>query len=204
MSANYAEATIVWGANSMTLLELMKTQTGVCDGDDSQDIALSLYLQIAGEAAENYCDNVLASQDTTEQHPVKFSPVALRYYPVTALNAVTIDGDDMTTDYEVFDSEGVDYLTSSRTGSTSENSFKQMNIAYTAGYDPLPADLGSAIVVAASSYETGTGATGEVKRESVVGVGSIEYSVAADDGNSSGFLSSNVTGVLDKYSRRYL
>jgi len=204
MSANYAEATMEWGTNSMTLLEFMKMQTGVCDGDDSQDMSLSLFLQIAGEAAENYCDNTLALCDTTEQHPIKFSPIALRYYPVVTLNAVTIDGDDVTTDYELFESEGVDYVTSSRTGATRENAFKQMNIAYSAGYEPLPTDLGSAIVIAATSYESGTGATGEVKKESVVGVGSIEYAVSADDANSDGFLSSNVTGVLDKYKRRYL
>jgi hypothetical protein len=204
MSADYSIATIQWSGNTMTLLELLKTQSDVCEGDDSQDAMLTLFLQIAGEACENYCDNTLALCDTTEQHPIKFSPIALRYYPVVALNAVTIDGVDVTSDYEIFESEGVDYVTASRTGSAKENAFKQMNIAYSAGYEPLPADLGSAIVSAAISYNTGTGATGEIKKESVVGVGSIEYSVAADDGNSSGFLSANVTGVLDKYARRYL
>jgi hypothetical protein len=79
-----------------------------------------------------------------------------------------------------------------------------MNIAYTAGYEPLPADLGAAIATAAISYEQGTGASGEVKKESVVGVGSIEYSVSTDDGGADGFLSAAVTGTLDRYRRSYL
>jgi hypothetical protein len=134
---------------------------------------------------------------------VKISPVSLRYYPLVALNAVTIDAVDVTVDYETFESEGVDYVTSSRTSSTLPDGFKQMNIAYTAGYEPLPADLGAAITTAAISYEQGTGATGEVKRESVVGVGSIEYNTSTDDNGSVGFLSASVTGSLDKYRRDY-
>ena len=203
MSANYAEATIVYGAaQSITLLQLVKDKLGIVDG--TQDDELTLYLQIAGEACEAYCDNVLAEQATTEQHPVKSSPIALRYYPFVTLNAVTVDGDDVTADYETFESEGVDYVTSSRTGATYPSGFDQMNIAYTAGYEPLPADLGAAIASAAISYEQGTGATGEVKRESVVGVGSIEYNTSTYDNGSDGFLSAAVTGTLDRYRRSYL
>ena len=203
MSANYALATIVYGAaQSITLLQLVKDKLGIVDG--TQDYELTLYLQIAGEACEAYCDNVLAEQATTEQHPFKISPIALRYYPFVTLNAVTVDGDDVTADYEAFESEGVDYVTSSRTGCTKPDGFKQMNIAYTAGYEPLPADLGAAVAAAAISYQTGTGATGTVKRESVVGVGSIEYSVDSEDSGSTGFLSAQVTGTLDKYRRSYL
>jgi len=202
MAADYAAATIVYGANTITLLELIKQKLNITD--TAQDDELSLYLQIAGEACETYCDNVLAEQATTEQHPVKSSPIALRYYPFVTLNAVTVDGDDVTADYETFESEGVDYVTSSRTGCTNPDGFKQMNIAYTAGYEPLPADLGAAIASAAISYEHGTGATGEVKRESVVGVGSIEYNTSTDDNGSDGFLSAAVTGTLDRYRRSYL
>jgi len=202
MAANYAEATIVYGANTITLLELIKQKLNIAD--TAQDDELSLYLQIAGEACETYCDNVLAEQATTEQHPVKSSPIALRYYPFVTLNAVTVDAVDVTDDYEVFESEGVDYITSSRNSITRASGFNQMNIAYTAGYEPLPADLGSAIVSSAISYEQGTGATGEIKKESVVGVGSIEYNTSTDDNGSDGFLSAAVTGTLDRYRRSYL
>ena len=203
MSANYAESTISYGAaQSITLLELVKPKLNIVD--NSQDDELTLYLQIAGEACEAYCDNVLAEQAATEQHPYKSSPIALRYYPFVTLNAVTVDGNDVTTDYETFESEGVDYVTSSRTGRTCPSGFTQMNIAYTAGYEPLPADLGAAVAAAAISYQTGTGASGEVKKESVVGVGSIEYNTSTDDNGSDGFLSAAVTGTLDRYRRSYL
>jgi len=205
MAADYSSATIEYGSGptSITLLELVKQKLGIVDG--TQDDELSMYLQIAGEACEAYCDNVLAEQDTTEQHAATFSPVALRYYPFVTLNAVTVDGTDVTDDYETFESEGVDYVTIARTATNYPDGFKQMNIAYTAGYEPLPADLGAAIASAAISYEQGTGATGEVKKESVVGVGSIEYTTANDaSSGSTGFLSSSVTGTLDKYKREYL
>ena len=202
---NYSEATISYGDSlSTSLLDLVKQRLDISPVDTSRDDELILYLQIAGEACEAYCDNVLAEQPTTEQHPVKSSPIALRYYPFVTLNAVTVDGDDVTADYETFESEGVDYITSSRSGCTSPSGFKQMNIAYTAGYEPLPADLGAAITITAVNYLTGKGASGEVKKESVVGVGSIEYATSGDDSGADGILSSTVTGVLDKYKRRYL
>jgi hypothetical protein len=162
-----------------------------------------MYLQIAGEAAEAYCDNVLAEKDAKESHPVVFSPIALRYYPVTTLNAVTIDGDDLTANYDLYESEGVDYITASPTGIRS--GFSQMNIAYTAGYEPLPADLGFAIVQAGISYDIGSSA-GTVKKESVVGVGSVEYSVDDTSGSAMrvGQLPSAAVAVLENYRRRYL
>ncbi len=203
MSADYAAATVVWGANTTTLLDLLKLRLDICSTDTSQDELLALCLQIAGEACEAYCDNVLAKQAVTEQHPRKVSPIALRYYPFDELTLVTVDGEDVTESYETFESEGVDYLTSSREGCTRETSFKQMNIDYNAGYEPLPADLATAIASAAIGIEQGTGAKGEIKRESVVGVGSIEYATSGDDGGSHGGLSSTVTGTLDKYKREY-
>jgi hypothetical protein len=205
MSADYSSATISYGPTptTITLLELFKQKLGITD--NSRDDELSMYLQIAGEACESYCDNVLAKQVVIEQLPYKVSPVALRYYPVNALTTVEVDGEDKTTDYEIFESEGVDYVTSSRSGVTLPDGFLQMNLTYDAGYEPLPADLGSAITMAAISYETGTGATGEVKKEMVVGVGSIEYTTSNDAASSStGMLSSSVTGTLDKYRREYV
>jgi hypothetical protein len=201
MSANYAEATIEWGANSITLLELMKQELGITD--NAQDVQLSMYLQMAGDASESYCDNVLASFDTSEQHAISFDPIALRYYPVTALNAVTIDGDDLTANYDLYESEGVDYITASPSGIRS--GFSQVNIAYTAGYDPLPTDLGFAVVQAGVSYQIGSSA-GTVKKESVVGVGSVEYSVDDTSGSASrvGQLLSAAVAVLENYRRRYL
>jgi hypothetical protein len=201
MAANYAIATIVWGASSITLLELMKQKLSIID--NAQDDELSMYLQIAGEAAEAYCDNVLAEQAASELHPVTFSPISLRYFPATAIASVDVDGNDVTADYSLYNSEGIGYATTSTSSATYPNGFKQLTINYTAGYEPLPADLGAAITTAAISYEQGTGATGEVKKESVVGVGSIEYNTSTDDNGSVGFLSASVTGSLDKYRRDY-
>jgi hypothetical protein len=206
MAADYCAATIEWGGNTMTLLDLMKKQLDMCTTDTSMDAELCLWLQMAGEACEAYCDNVLAAQDVTERHPATHSPVSLRYWPVSDVTnaTVVIDGQDVSTDYEFFYGGGVDFITVSRTGRTLPDGFKQMDITYRAGYEPLPSDLAYAIVAAGNSYNSGIAGTGEIKRESVVGVGSVEYATSADQAGNYGVLSSNVIATLDKYRRLHV
>ena len=204
--ADYSTATVAWSGNTLTLLELLKQQLDMCITDTSRDDELSLWLQMAGEACEAYCDNALAAGDVTERHAVTFSPVSLRYWPVfsTDTATITIDGEDVTADYEFFYGPGVDYVTVSRTSRTCPDQFKQMDITYEAGYEPLPTDLGYAIVATARNYDSGVVGTGEVKKESVVGVGSIEYATSADDTGSFGSLSSVTVTTLDKYRRLHV
>ena len=204
--ADYSTATVAWSGNTLTLLELLKQQLDMCITDTSRDSELSLWLQMAGEACEAYCDNALAAGDVTERHAVTFSPVSLRYWPVfsTDTATITIDGEDVTADYEFFYGPGVDYVTVSRTSRTRPDQFKQMDITYQAGYEPLPTDLGYAIVATARNYDAGVVGTGEIKRESVVGVGSIDYATSADDTGSYGSLSSITVTTLDKYRRLHV
>jgi hypothetical protein len=199
----YAEATIVWGTSTMTLLDLLKKQMDICENDSSQDEMLSLWLQIAGEACENYVNNVLALKEVTEQHAGTFSPVSLKYYPVVSLTTITVDGEDVTADYELFEGTGIDYATVSRTSCTNAEAFKQMTLTYQAGFEPLPTDVGFAIVKTGQSYSNETGGTGQVKAESVVGVGRIEYSVDEASSGSYGSLSNSVIAILDNY-RKYI
>ena len=198
--SDYATATIQWGVNSLTLLQLLKQQLDMCDNDTSRDEELSLWLQMAGLACEAYCDNVLCLQEATERHACTFSPITLRYHPVQSITSVTVDGVDATADYELFFDVGLDYATISRTGASKGDKFNQMDLVYQAGLEPMPADLGYAIVLTATSYESQTSGTGLVKKESVVGVGSIEYATGDDEGGT-GVLSATTTSVLDKYRR---
>ena len=199
---DFAAATIEWGTtpDTITLLELTKQLLEIVD--TSQDTELSMYLQIAGEAAESYIDNKLALQEVTEEFASSFYPVPLRFYPFGTLTSVTIDGDDQTADWSVYFEPGVAWATVSATASSNSDGFNQLAITYTTGYEPLPAQVGFAIAQIAIAYQESAGSpTGAVKKESIVGVGSIEYVTAADTDGSAGAMSPSTIGVLDKYRR---
>lgn len=194
---DFAASTIAWGASTITLLELMKQLLDIVDA--SQDDELSMYLQIAGEAAESYVDNKLALQEVKEQFPSQRSPIALRYYQVSSLDAVDLDGQDLTADWSLYFSEGIAWA---EDGSKCGTSFEQLIVTYQAGWEPLPAEIGYAIVQIAIAYQQSAGsAPGAVKKESIVGVGSVEYVTAADANGNTDLLSPSTRGVLEKYRR---
>lgn len=194
--SDFAAATIAWGSETITLLQRVKDIQ--CITDDGQDDEIALYLQMAGEGAESYCDNKLCLQACTEQIARSHSPVALRYWPFVSLTTVVDDTEDVTADWETFISDGVAYVTSNRTAINHATGFQQLVLEYQAGYEPLPAELGEAICRA--SINLGQQATGAVKKESVVGVGSVEYQT--DDGIYGGFTSGQLS-ILAKYARWY-
>ncbi len=80
--------------------------------------------------------------------------------------------------------------------------FDQVEIRYTAGYNPVPADMGYAIVQAGVSYDTG-GSGGAVRVERVTGVGSIEYATGEEQYVRVGQLPASAVAVLDRYRRYY-
>jgi hypothetical protein len=203
MSANFAEATIEWGANTITLLDLMKDILGITD--NTQDVELSLYLQIAGEACEKYIDNKIAEQTVEERIAKAFDPVALRYWPAKTLSAVTVGGEDVTTEFELFTTDGIVWSVRDTCSGRVDTCFNQMKLSYTAGYEPIPTELGYAVVVAGIAYQSERGAvSGAVKRESVVGVGSVEYDVGDDTATGVGILPAGIIPVLDGYKRYHV
>ena len=202
MSANFAIATVEWGTtpDSITLLQLTKDLMGITD--NSRDDELSMYLQMAGEACEKYIDNKLAQQEVKEDVASAHSPFSLRFWPSSAPTAISIDGEDVLADFTAYISDGIMWISKSTSSSESTCGFKQMTVTYTAGYEPLPAEIGYAISRTAIAYEAQQGASsGAVKKEVVQGVGSIEYATDADSVGSVGLLSPATVGVLDMYRR---
>ena len=203
MAVDYASATIEYGATptSMTLLELTKKLAGIVD--NSQDDDLTLYLQMAGEAAEQWIDNKLVMQAVTENYAASKSPVALRFYPASDLTLVEIDAVDVTTDWELMTSDGITWTLNNRNSASRTDYFNQMVIGYSAGFDPLPAEVGFAIAQIAIGYdESGGSAVGSVKKEVVNGVGSVEYVTGTDSDGSVGVIAPATIRTLEKY-RRY-
>jgi hypothetical protein len=203
--ADFANAIVEWGPSpeSITLLELLKGQLDITD--NARDPELSMYLEMAGQAAEKYIDNIIDQRDVTENISISRHPVPARYDPVSGLTSITVDGEDVTANYELFQDEGLSWAVKDRSGGAITGSFDQMTLVYTAGYDPIPADLGFALVQASMSYEAGGAASGgEVKREQVTGVGTIEYSTSDDSSSQNikvGMLPGVATAVLNLYRR---
>jgi len=199
MAVDYASATLEYGATpeTLTLLEFMKRITGA---DDTVDDEYTLYLQLAGEAAESFADNKLVRQEASERFPLVNTPISLRYDPVESITSVTIDGDDVTTDWSLYSSDGVYYA---ENGFDAGDPFKQLVITYSAGYDPLPADVGYAIVkVAITISENAAAPSSGIKKEVINGVGSVEYLTPADvSGSDVGLLSPATVGTLMRYRR---
>jgi hypothetical protein len=163
---------------------------------------LSLYLDMAGTACEGYIDNKIVAQDVTEQFAMSRTPVGLRYWPAGDVANVTIDSVDVTAEYETYTSDGIQWEAKETCGSSRSTCFDQMSITYSAGYDPVPSDLGYVLARTGMAYGNQAGGVGSVRKESVVGVGSIEYQTDEDAEGSSGLISSASISVLQKY-RRY-
>ena len=187
-----------------TLLDMTKQLLGIEPADTSRDQELSQFLEMAGQAAERYIDNIIEQREVTEQIARRKEPVALRYWPVTGPLSVTVDGADLSGEFSTYRDDGLGWAVRSTCNLWRNCCFEQMNLTYTAGYNPLPADLAYALAQSGASYETG-GTGGAVKRETVVGVGSIEY-VAGDEGGAAqrvGQLPASAVAVLDTYRRKF-
>lgn len=199
MAVDYANAIIEWGSGTITILELTKQKLGITD--NSQDDELSMYIDMAGQACEAYIDNKIVEQVVTEQYAYVKSPQALRFWPANTLSAVIIDGEDVTEDWEMFSSDGVVWNVRDKCNTDIMDCFKQMSVTYTAGYNPVPSDVGYAIVATSLNYESNSGGTGAIKKEVVQGVGSVEYVTDSDSMGSVGLISGTSLGVLERYRR---
>ena len=204
MSADYANAVIDWPGDISTMIDLLKFRLGIGSNDTSQDEVLTLYLTMAGEAAENYIDNKLVKQEVIERIAIPYSPIDLRYWPADAPTLIELESEDVTTDYESFVQDGIRWT--AKNGSATLNcdsDFKQLDVTYEAGYDPVPADIAYALTSTAIRYSNDAGnVSGAVSKEVVNGVGSITYDTTGDSEGSVGMLTPSAMGVLEKY-RRY-
>lgn len=218
-------AAVDWPAVSVealapqTLLDLMKLYMGIDSGDASQDEALGRALNMAGPICEKYVDRLISKRSFKEYFQSHFGTVTLHNYPVDAGEPidVTLDG---TTDssYSVFYSQwGLPQLTRQSQQADMPldwRSFAQVIVTYTAGWDPLPADLAQAIVYVAgdlsasegTSSPPGGGGSGEIKSMSIHDVGSITYDVGTTSGrggeiSSFGLINDTATHLLSRYKR---
>jgi hypothetical protein len=200
---DFANDVIEWGSppTQLTLLALTKQLMGIVD--TARDAELSMYLDMAGNAAERYIDNIIEQREVTERIAKKYVPVALRYWPVGLVSSVMVDGVEAVGDFTQGYDDGIGWVIEGVSNYMISHSFKQMDITYLAGYNPLPSDLGFAIVRGAILYSENAAVGGPVKKQVIEGVGSIEYDTSSNESTATGMLPASSTAVLDQYRRIY-
>lgn len=198
---DFANAVIQWGAtpDEITLLALMKQTMGI--DDDLRDAELSMFLDMAGVAAEQYIDNIIEQREVTERISKERTPVALRYYPVTDVTSILIDGVETVGEFTQGFDDGIAWSIKGVSTFAKSISFKQMDITYTAGFNPIPSQIGYAIVRSAMLYEANATVGGPIKKQVVDGVGSIEYDTSGTETAGVGLLGASAVAALDPYRR---
>ena len=204
MAVDYANALVESFCNEdKTLMELVKEMLGICHNDTSQDPMLCLYIEMACSAAELYIDNKIVRQSVTERIAHPYNPVPLRYWPAGEPTAAASDGDDVLDMYSTFVQDGITWVTTSTCGKDKSCCFKQLDITYDAGYDPIPANAAYALAATAVGYSKNAGnVSGAVSKEVVNGVGSITYDTGGDSESNVGVMTPTSIAVLELY-RRY-
>jgi hypothetical protein len=198
--SDFANAVIDAGGVNTSLLELTKQLLEIDPLDTTRDTELSVFIDMAGDAAERYIDNILLQRPVTERFKNVYSPVALRYWPGGTVSSVLIDGVESVTDYSELYQDGLEWVL--KDFNSSCKSWTQMDIVYQAGYDPLPSEVGYAIARGAISYDSEAVGSGPVRKESIVGVGSVEYDTSVASSTNVGMLPASSIAALQPY-RRY-
>lgn len=150
MPANprYSITRVITPADSMELITLdqAKAALGIPPTDTSQDAKLTAQIASVSAAVNNYCNRVFVVQ--TYQDQLRYvtnwlypgQPIRTRQFPLIDPLTVTQDGTALDpTALEVSPSEGAIYrldgaLVAAWTGTS-------ILVDYTAGFDPIPADV---------------------------------------------------------------
>jgi len=193
------------------LLAVLKQILGICEVDSSEDAALTAYLNGAISACETYLDRVIISQRSVTERLVNIrAPRVLRYRPVGALQAVTYEGDDVLSDWELIKHTDYAELHNVNDWRFCVDYDEELVVTYQAGFTDCPYDLMLAISQAAASMRSMAGVGGTapgmvVKKEMMNGIGSVEYDIDSQIAGTSSFglLPPQTIQILDIYRGYY-
>ena len=201
-------------------LATAKNKLGILDA--TQDAEVTAALNAALAFAEHYCDRrFLYARETLRKFVDRdFEGVFVDRYPIAKIHSVTSSSG--VSNNNVHNSAGI-VFTHNRHGLFSHRANEEVTIDYEGGYKALPADLeycfwqifGAVWPTYDPSMVGGGGGTtvvsGEIKKRTVVGVGSVEYTTSADGASSGGagvsadwsaVMPGAVQAVLSLYMRR--
>jgi hypothetical protein len=157
VSADYRISRVTTPATSLALVTLdqAKAALGIDPADTSQDAALQQQIDSVSQAINNYCDRVFVVQSYRDQVRGACGrwgePLVTRQYPIVLdpggvpLVAVVDDGAALDpTLLEVYPETGSLYRLDAASLDPSVWASPLLVVDYTAGFDPIPADVQSA------------------------------------------------------------
>jgi len=215
-----AYVTILPSGGKIDLLTLFKLYLG--ERGATRDCQLIVHLEMASTFIEKYIDNIIMKRKVIERFVHRQWPIVLRYNPTGDFLRFDLDGKPVAVgsgDYKwwVYVEDGLTWLSPSNNGCCAifrECRFRQIEIEYEAGYDPIPPDLAHAMLLTAAGLENkqGTGkinigGEGVIKKEVIQGVGSLEYDTSQSGGvnmtGAVGPIPFEAVEILNLYRRLY-
>lgn len=209
----YQLTRIVTPAGSMALMTLdeAKAALGIPAGDTSQDAALTMQMEATSVAVNNYCNRIFVVQ--TYQDTFRYvtnwlyggQALRTRQFPIAVddggvpLVSVIEEGAELDGSlWEVYPEEGALYrrLDSGLVGSWLGNS---IIVDYTAGYDPIPADVRSAALEWLGARWGGTGRDPSLRSETIPDLITQTYDSGASSSTGSTAIPGGTRDLLAPY-----
>jgi hypothetical protein len=195
-----------------------RLQVGLLAADATQDVQIAAAMSVALAYAENYCDrNFLFKRQIARKRFTRFGEdIFMDRYPIGRVYAITYVTSGMaiaSTNYFVHAQSGIVDI---------HQQGLPVDIDYDGGFKALPADLEYALWkmfgVVWADFDPAAGggvvaagpSIGAVKKQTIVGVGSIDYetgsapatAVAGVAADLSAVMPGAVQATLDSYARR--
>lgn len=188
-------------AEPLTTLERMKARLGITD--TSQDENLTILIQAASDAVAAFLgyDPTLLSYSEVRDGNGRDKMVT-NYAPVKSVSSVQVNEQTYT---EASDYKGPGYQYDDLAiflmgGAAFQKGRRNVRLAYTAGYDPIPGDIQEAVEQTVHSMYSGQTIDPNMSGESVPGVYSASY---REGGANVGAVPTASYRLLDHYVKKY-
>jgi hypothetical protein len=196
-------STLVTPATERNLVTLddLREQLRVRAGDTANDDWYTKVIARSSLAAERYCNRIFAQQDYADTFATGASgspsePLVLGQAPIDPASiTVMLDGGALGNDgYQLDPIVGHLWRVGTYWTSTSG-----LSVAYTAGFDPIPADVQQAVLDLATMENAGRGRDPMLRATESPGLGRQEYWVGGPPGGS--LIPQDIASLLNPYRR---
>jgi len=211
-NVRYSITRVITPADSQALVSLddAKVVLGIDAADTSKDAALTQQIDAVSAAVNNYCNRIFAVQVYQDQFRTVYNwlypgePLRTRQFPIvvddTGVPLVAVSEDGTAVDvsfWDVYPEEGTLYrldgdTVTSWTGTT-------LLVDYTAGYDPIPADVQGAALEWLTARWFAVGRDPALRSETIPDVISQVYAGESGAGTSGGAIPPGARDLLAPY-----
>ena len=211
-NVRYSITRVITPADSLALVSLddAKVVLGIDPADTSKDAALTQQIDAVSAAVNNLCNRIFAVQTYQDQFRYVYNwlysgePLRTRQFPIvvddTGVPLVTVSEDGAAVDvaaWDVYPEDGALY----RLDGTSVAGWMGTTILvdYTAGYDPIPADVQGAALEWLTARWFAVGRDPALRSETVPDLISQVYAGDAGAGTSGGAIPPGARDLLAPY-----